>query len=429
MTVNHLYPTTRPTLDLNFARQKRLDPRVTFTRGSTATYVGDDGLIKTAASNEARFDHDPATGESLGLLVEEARTNYTPDGTGFTVTTGNGRTAPSRGTFSSTSIVNPTGSAGTTLFTTDVSSGISIGISGGDNSQGSVGNAMSMFVKPNGITKIFLSTYTTAANQGAYFDLTGEGSVAGVQTSLPLDKCFIHSYPNGWYRIGVRSSSGAAVTYSCLVWEYDASNNPQFSSVTGDGTSGFYIWGWQNEVGKSDFWTSVIPTSGSTVTRSADVASMTGTNFSSWYNQSEGSIMFSSTPLSSTSTNATNGSCIFISDNTNNNFVAVANEIGVASGGSGAVSVSGSFQFASGRIGSGIKQRSVALAYQVNNFALSAEGLTAVTGTSGTLPTVDRMRIGAYLPSNPDYYVNGTISRLTYYPTRLTDSQLQELTR
>ena len=36
------------------------------------------------------------------------------------------------------------------------------------------------------------------------------------------------------------------------------------------------------------FPTSYIPTSGSTVTRSSDIATITGTNFSSWYNQTEG---------------------------------------------------------------------------------------------------------------------------------------------
>ena len=69
------YPDVRPTLDLNFARVKTLDPRITFTRSSGGSYVGADGLIKYAGVNEARFDHDPATGESLGFLVETTRTN------------------------------------------------------------------------------------------------------------------------------------------------------------------------------------------------------------------------------------------------------------------------------------------------------------------------------------------------------------------
>ena len=75
MTIKALYPTTRPSLDLNFAATKRLDPRITYSRASTGTFVGSNGLIQSAAVNQARFDHNPTTGESLGLLVEEARTN------------------------------------------------------------------------------------------------------------------------------------------------------------------------------------------------------------------------------------------------------------------------------------------------------------------------------------------------------------------
>jgi len=74
----------RPTLDLNFAENKSLIDSVTgrnlitFSRsqsGKEATYVGSDGLIKYAGADEARFDYDPTTGESLGLLIEEQRTN------------------------------------------------------------------------------------------------------------------------------------------------------------------------------------------------------------------------------------------------------------------------------------------------------------------------------------------------------------------
>jgi hypothetical protein len=65
------FPNVLPTLDLDFANSKTLDPRIDFTRASGGSYVGADGLIKYAGVNEARFDHDPVTGESLGLLVEE----------------------------------------------------------------------------------------------------------------------------------------------------------------------------------------------------------------------------------------------------------------------------------------------------------------------------------------------------------------------
>ena len=70
-----------PILDLNFAKTKSLlDSRstknlITFSRASTGTYFGANGVLQTAATDVARFDHNPITGESLGLLIEEARTN------------------------------------------------------------------------------------------------------------------------------------------------------------------------------------------------------------------------------------------------------------------------------------------------------------------------------------------------------------------
>jgi hypothetical protein len=66
-------------LDLQFAADKTLTarkgPTPTFTRASTATFVGSDGLIQSAAVDAARFDHDPVTLACKGLLIEEARTN------------------------------------------------------------------------------------------------------------------------------------------------------------------------------------------------------------------------------------------------------------------------------------------------------------------------------------------------------------------
>ena len=59
----------------DFSRTKSKDSRITFYRSSIGTFVSDNGLIQTASADEARFDHDLATSKSLGLLVEEARTN------------------------------------------------------------------------------------------------------------------------------------------------------------------------------------------------------------------------------------------------------------------------------------------------------------------------------------------------------------------
>ena len=84
-------------------------------------------------------------------------------------------------------------------------------------------------------------------------------------------------YPNGWYKI---------------IWTRDYSSQ---SRVTGiniqpPNSTGVYVWGIQIEVGSSA--TSYISTSGSTVTRSPDQAKITGTNFTDFYNQTEGNYIY-----------------------------------------------------------------------------------------------------------------------------------------
>ncbi len=45
------------------------------TRASTATYWDADGVLRTAAADEPRFEYDPVTRKPLGLLMEQPSTN------------------------------------------------------------------------------------------------------------------------------------------------------------------------------------------------------------------------------------------------------------------------------------------------------------------------------------------------------------------
>lgn len=54
----------------------KVPPQVTFTRNSSATYWGPDGISHIAAAGEPRIDHNPVTGECLGWLREPQRTNF-----------------------------------------------------------------------------------------------------------------------------------------------------------------------------------------------------------------------------------------------------------------------------------------------------------------------------------------------------------------
>lgn len=64
-----------PSLRLDFVNNHRLDNRITFSRASSATRTNQSGLIETTVSSVPRFDFDPVTKASRGLLVEESRDN------------------------------------------------------------------------------------------------------------------------------------------------------------------------------------------------------------------------------------------------------------------------------------------------------------------------------------------------------------------
>jgi len=422
MAISHLYPTQRPALDLNFARQKRLDSRVTFTRGSTATYVGSDGLIKTAAANKARFDHDPVTGESLGLLIEESRTNYIDESVDLTDTgtwfnykfntpTLNAGTAPD-GTNTATSLVPNTENFARTFSCTNISTTF----------QGTL--TVSVFAKANGynIFKLFIDGASAGGAFGgdATFDLS-----TGTVTQGTSGVGTITAYPNGWYKCVV-THTNTAQAFS--VWPglqgYDNSGN---SVWTGDGTSGYLLWGAQLEAGA--FPTSYIPTSGSTVTRSADLASMTGTNFSSWYNQTEGSFVLSEN-------NSFGGGLakrfeLNQSSSPNTNSIAFTVNYGsgtrISARDSNAPST---MDITLTNVWTSGGTHKYGYGLQTNNTVV-VSGSNIATDSSCTLPpNLDALDFGApfrasALSNSGEKFI---ISRLTYYPTRLSNDQLQALT-
>ncbi|MBM4179861.1 MAG: hypothetical protein FJ211_11125, partial [Ignavibacteria bacterium] len=182
MTIKALsYPTSRPTLDLNFAQTKRLDPRVTFSRSSAGTLHNANGVLQSAATNTARFDHNPATGESLGLLVEEARTNQiTYSNTGFQEANVQrfAGLAPD-GTFTAALVTNNTsngnyGSPGAGTFT------------------------YSIFVK-QGTSTTFKLQYAGYGFIDWTFTFATESFV--VSTVAGWTNASMQKLPNGWYRL------------------------------------------------------------------------------------------------------------------------------------------------------------------------------------------------------------------------------------
>jgi hypothetical protein len=198
-----------------------------------------------------------------------------------------------------------------------------------------------------------------------------------------------------------------------------SSTNTFASAIYPNGTTGDtgFIWGAQVEAGA--FATSYIPTVASQVTRAADAASMTGTNFSSWFNAGEGT-------LYAEASGQTSGRVAYLSANNDvSNFYNLSFE---SNTGRWYGAYNGTNQF-NIEISPYTNKSFAKFAgvYKVNDFAISFNNSSASTDTSGNLATgINQLNLGAY-PTN-SFMLNGTIKKLAYYPLRVTNAQLQALT-
>jgi hypothetical protein len=397
-----------PSLILQFAGAQTMDPRITFTRSTTATFTGSDGLIQTAAIDAPRFDYNPTTLAPLGLLIEEQRTNLVTYSEQFS----DAVWVKTRASITADAAVSPDGTmnADKLVEDTTASNTHQIGQSVSSFTSGTA-YTFTTYMKADergwGVLRFPASAFTTALQ--AFFNLsTGALGVfsAGVTSSItPVG--------NNWYRCSITATATATASGNVLILP-SATNSTAI--YTGDGTSGIFIWGAQTEAG--DFPTSYIPTVASQVTRAADIAVMTGTNFSSWYNAVEGTLFANYSAFASgtrtmaaINDNTANESIRLRTISTNPFFTVTDGGVDQADIDAGTVASNIVYKFAG--------------AYAANDFAASIAGGAAVTDTSGSIPTVDRMMIGNSAATNA---LNGHIRQIVYYPRRLSNADLQGIT-
>jgi hypothetical protein len=192
-----------------------------------------------------------------------------------------------------------------------------------------------------------------------------------------------------------------------------------YGSYAGDGWNGFYVWGSQFEAGA--FATSYIPTVASQVTRSADSASMTGSNFSSWYNYQQGTFYCEYARLASGTQNTT----VFSAGVDGSNYI---NYYGSA----GSDFLYGSSQGSAGVLNqtygaTSTSYKKFALSLAVNNVVGTYNAVSPVTDTSYPQPNnFTALYIGQNYLSQAN--MNGYLKKLAYYPIACTSAQLQGLT-
>ena len=413
----------RPAMSLNFIGTDSLDSRVTFTRASTATFVGSNGLIQSAAINAPRFDYTPVTLTPRGLLIEEARTNFLVQSEAFD-TVAWGKTGS---TVSANVGVAPSGATTADKIVEDTSTGVHevsgtvLGITAGQN------YATTFFLKADGrsLVRVMQTWNGTTDRVHADFDLANGtvGAAVITGTAVSASAPVITSLGNGWYRCQI---SGNCPTGTTLLNYARMMSAAGVVSYTGNGTSGVQIWGGQAEAGA--FATSYIPTDALTVARSADIATMTGTNFSSWYNQSRGSFV---TDFSRFGFDSAAGSVILVQadDGTTTNRLALRLNSRLSDASAQATIVSGGSVLVNAGAGAltSMANRNVraAMAYQVGAPAAGRDGSVGDVAAVASLPTVTQLNIGQ---GSGAFAINGHIRQITYYNTRLTNTTLQALT-
>jgi hypothetical protein len=274
---------------------------------------------------------------------------------------------------------------------------------------------LTMFAKANGRTRMDffgIGGGNFTGGREADFNLL-TGSVISTDGSTAS----ITPFPNGWYRLRMTFTTSAAPSASPVFIRLN--DNSSNFSYTGDGTSGIYVWGAQLETGA--FPTSYIPTTGATATRSADLASVTGSNFSSWYRQDEGTVFASPSTINAAYTSG------------------VIWDIGAGGAfGSTAYCTWSGTQWGLNPNVSPLNLLSAitapalstnASALQSNNSVISASGLIAGVDSSCSMPSnPTTLSIGRAGWTSGNFF-NGTIRRLTYWPQRLPNNTLIALTR
>ena len=353
--------------------------------------------------NKPRIEYD-AEGNCLGLLVEEGRTNLVTQSE-FASGYGNHYLPLTRNqTASPDTNINAASAVPTAVNSEHYLEYVLSSPSSGTYTQ-------SVFVKANGYSKVALTPVHVGADQGAtstaQFDLT-EGTSTQSGSAVP----YISNLGNGWYRIAITyTATGTVTNHRFRVQVLSDSYGYVWQA---NGADGIYVYGAQLETGS--FPTSYIPTSGSAVTRSADVASLAVSEFG--YNQDQFSVVVESDFFGKDSAVST---LCYIGESNDDRVLLYYNSQDV----NYQVKSAGSSQ--AQRVVAGNVSKS-AYRYKLNDMVLAGDGNIATTDTSANLLSgvQNNIYIGGYF--NGGATLNGHIKSIQYYPLGLSNAQLQALT-
>jgi len=410
-----IYALDVPTFQRDFAGLKTLDhgtgPAITFTRNSNATYFDATGTLQTAGSNVPRFDHDPVTGESRGLLIEEARTNNLAN------SQMSGAVAGSPGT-------TPTGWG---IITT------SNGLSRQSIATGTINGFQYIDVRVTGTaTATFGFRLDPQATSAGYSASSGQAWTSSCYFAL-----IAGSAPTNFeLSITERDSSNVALASTSIAFSSvgssldrhiltrmlsDAGTAKVTTDIRANVANGevvdFTLRIAAPQLERGAFATSYIPTTTAAATRALDNARVTP--ISSFYNQEEGTLFHETSVYAETPT----PTVFQIDDGSQQNRIFIGARVSATS--TVAITITlGSAQF--GRDENLITgTHKVCSAFKNANFAVSTNGATVATANSGTMPSeLTHARIG----SNISALNTCHIRKIAYWPKRLSNTLLEQIT-
>jgi len=401
----------------------------TFTsRASSATYIDSDGLIATATTDVARMSYNPtALHIPPKLLLEGASTNLLTYSEDFD----NAIWIKTRGSVSANATTAPDGTLTADKLVEDTTENNSRSIKLLTVSISDEIHTFSVYAKAETRNILSLTMSGTTTYSGS-FDLSagtiinsriGGTTQATNQTIEPLK--------NGWYRCSISQNASDGASTEVAIWLSDDNS----AIYTGDGTSGLYIWGAQLE--ESSYPTSYIPTTTAAVTRAADVSTsdsgiraadvcyMEGTDFSDFYN-SEGSIIVQHNSYADVSNysrilefsdgtllNRVSSFILYHETDLKQSVFCITNGIQQDTLFSITADVDTNYN--------------TAVSYNSDMYSLYINGELIDSGNDQNVAVndFDQIKIGSAVVGGS---TNGHIKQITYFPRKLSDSQLQLLT-
>ena len=383
----------------------------------TGGQVSGTPLLRTAAINEPRLEYD-ASGNPLGLLIEEGRTNVLLHSEDFTnanwgktnlTATANAATAPDNTQTADKLQLNST-TAGVYMVQ--------------DNSTSSSGyKTVTVYAKDNNAGYVILRVGDQPSSADRYLVLVDLSNGHVVDTAIsgnPLNVSHtVTPVGNNWYRVSVTANlneSGirVAITPYCVSSITHTDGTPE--NAGGAVGNSVYIWGAQLEQGA--FPTSYIPTSGSTVTRNKDVVSVPVERFG--YNTSQATVIaYAKSFLPSATTylwEIGSGSADrnFAKAYNQQSLYVIANSVNTVNLNAGTFTANNYGKLAS--------------ALKANSFAASLDGGSAVIDNTGAVQ-LDLPAIAIGQNRSYEETLNGHIKQIQYYPKRLSNTELQLLTQ